>query len=197
MHVTRDALDLEYAGLLNTQASVTEIRQDAAALTQVMRSLEQTKHSLHSQASLDELEYKLEIERIRRDIANATQQVAGDYRVSARRLVAHILVHPGMAVRKGQVLAKLRRPDEQLEAVLYVSTAHARLMRPGQSVEIILDAYPHQVFGTLNATVSSISGVAQRGLAVDDFVPRFSFFFDAHVDFFEEIEVGFYKVMLG
>ena len=27
----------------------------------------------------------------------------------------------------------------------------------------------------------------QRGLAVDDFVPRFSFFFDAHVDFFEEI----------
>jgi len=27
----------------------------------------------------------------------------------------------------------------------------------------------------------------QRGLAVDDFVPRFSFFFDAHIDFFEEI----------
>ena len=27
----------------------------------------------------------------------------------------------------------------------------------------------------------------ERGLAVDDFVPRFSFFFDAHVDFFEEI----------
>ena len=27
----------------------------------------------------------------------------------------------------------------------------------------------------------------ERGLAVDDFVPRFSFFFDAHIDFFEEI----------
>jgi methylmalonyl-CoA mutase N-terminal domain/subunit len=27
----------------------------------------------------------------------------------------------------------------------------------------------------------------QRGLDVDDFVPRFSFFFDAHVDFFEEV----------
>jgi methylmalonyl-CoA mutase N-terminal domain/subunit len=27
----------------------------------------------------------------------------------------------------------------------------------------------------------------QRGLSVDDFVPRFSFFFDAHMDFFEEI----------
>ena len=27
----------------------------------------------------------------------------------------------------------------------------------------------------------------QRGLVVDEFVPRFSFFFDAHVDFFEEI----------
>lgn len=159
-HVTRDALDLEYAGLMRTQASVTEIRQRAIALDQEVLSLEQSKRALHSQLSLDELEHKIDGERIRRDIASAAQQVSGDYRLSERRLVAHILVHPGMAVAKGQVLAKLRRPGEQMEAWLYVSTAHARLMRHGQTVEIRLDAYPQQVFGTFTATVASISGAA-------------------------------------
>lgn len=159
-HVTRDALDLEYAGLMSKQASVTEIRQRAVVLTQEARSLEQSKRALHSQVSLDELEHKMVVERIRRDIARAAYQVSGDYRMFERRLVAHVLVHPGMAVNKGQVLAKLRRPGEHMEAWLYVSTAHARLMQQGQSVEIRLDAYPQQVFGTFTATVSSISGVA-------------------------------------
>ena len=32
-----------------------------------------------------------------------------------------------------------------------------------------------------------VEACLRRGLAVDDFVPRLSFFFDAHIDFFEEI----------
>ena len=40
---------------------------------------------------------------------------------------------------------------------------------------------------TLADGFAYVEAAVQRGLAVDDFVPRFSFFFDAHVDFFEEI----------
>ncbi len=40
---------------------------------------------------------------------------------------------------------------------------------------------------TLADGFAYVEACRQRGLAVDDFVPRFSFFFDAHVDFFEEI----------
>jgi methylmalonyl-CoA mutase N-terminal domain/subunit len=40
---------------------------------------------------------------------------------------------------------------------------------------------------TLADGFAYVEAGVQRGLAVDDFVPRFSFFFDAHVDFFEEI----------
>jgi methylmalonyl-CoA mutase N-terminal domain/subunit len=32
-----------------------------------------------------------------------------------------------------------------------------------------------------------VDAAVERGLAVDDFAPRLSFFFDAHIDFFEEI----------
>ncbi|MCP5115093.1 MAG: methylmalonyl-CoA mutase, partial [bacterium] len=40
---------------------------------------------------------------------------------------------------------------------------------------------------TLADGFAYVEACTQRGLAVDSFVPRFSFFFDAHVDFFEEI----------
>jgi len=40
---------------------------------------------------------------------------------------------------------------------------------------------------TLADGFAYVEAAVERGLAVDDFVPRFSFFFDAHVDFFEEI----------
>ena len=40
---------------------------------------------------------------------------------------------------------------------------------------------------TLADGFAYVEACTRRGLAVDDFVPRFSFFFDAHIDFFEEI----------
>ena len=40
---------------------------------------------------------------------------------------------------------------------------------------------------TLADGFAYVEACVRRGLDVDDFVPRFSFFFDAHIDFFEEI----------
>ncbi len=40
---------------------------------------------------------------------------------------------------------------------------------------------------TLADGVAYVEGAMERGLNVDDFAPRLSFFFDSHIDFFEEI----------
>jgi methylmalonyl-CoA mutase, N-terminal domain len=40
---------------------------------------------------------------------------------------------------------------------------------------------------TLADGITYVQGALKRGLAVDDFAPRLSFFFDAHIDFFEEV----------
>src|SRR5712692_5852063 len=40
---------------------------------------------------------------------------------------------------------------------------------------------------TLADGFAYVDACLERGLAVDDFAPRLSFFFDAHIDFFEEI----------
>jgi methylmalonyl-CoA mutase N-terminal domain/subunit len=40
---------------------------------------------------------------------------------------------------------------------------------------------------TLADGIAYVEAAMERGLNVDDFAPRFSFFFDSHIDFFEEI----------
>ena len=40
---------------------------------------------------------------------------------------------------------------------------------------------------TLADGIAYVEATIERGLAVDDFAPRLSFFFDSHIDFFEEI----------
>ena len=46
---------------------------------------------------------------------------------------------------------------------------------------------PQELAYTLGAGIAYVQWTLERGLGVDDFAPRLSFFFDAHNDFFEEI----------
>src|ERR687895_67774 len=46
---------------------------------------------------------------------------------------------------------------------------------------------PQELAFTLADGFAYVDACLERGLDVDDFAPRFSFFFNAHVDFFEEI----------
>ena len=46
---------------------------------------------------------------------------------------------------------------------------------------------PQELAYTLGAGIAYVEWTLRRGLAVDEFAPRLSFFFDAHNEFFEEI----------
>ena len=46
---------------------------------------------------------------------------------------------------------------------------------------------PQELAYTLGAGIAYVQWTLERGLGVDDFAPRLSFFFDAHNEFFEEI----------
>ena len=44
-----------------------------------------------------------------------------------------------------------------------------------------------EVAFTLSNAIAYVEAALARGLAIDDFAPRLSFFFNAHSNFFEEI----------
>jgi methylmalonyl-CoA mutase, N-terminal domain len=46
---------------------------------------------------------------------------------------------------------------------------------------------PEEIAFTLSDAVAYVDAAVNAGLAIDDFAPRLSFFFDCHMDFFEEV----------
>ena len=72
-------------------------------------------------------------------------------------------VRRGDYVNAGQVLLTLHDPASPLDAYLYVGADHAGFIEAGQHVELQLHAFPHEIYGTQTAIVTSVSGVAQPG----------------------------------
>jgi len=166
-HVARAQIDQQIASLLKSRADKTEKEFRVA---QIEYELDAAKHALaeHAELVVQQLNlHAIETERLHREIAAADYAVSNEYRAPEAAQIAHLLVQPGDVVQAGQVIAKLRRPGSLLEAWLYVSTSQARMLRRGQSVEVKLDAYPQEVFGTFSATVISTSGVALLPTDVD------------------------------
>jgi len=159
-HVARDAFELEQARLIRARGERAEFQRRTVDLTQGIQTISRLQTETRKRIDLNEIEHALGVERLQRDIDHSRYDAFREIRSTNRSVIAQVLVQPGDAVRSGQVLAKLRQPGDRLQAWLYLSTSSARLLRPGQSVEISLDAYPRQVYGTHTAVVSSVSGIA-------------------------------------
>lgn len=71
--------------------------------------------------------------------------------------VAALPVRPGQTVGPGETIAVLVPEDGHLIAELYLPTRAAGFIEPGQEVQLRVDAFPHQRFGTARAVITSVS----------------------------------------
>jgi len=124
-------------------------------------------------AAPERLRTRAEIRResLLRDIAESELQSVLEMTSPGDGVVAGLAVRAGSFVQAGQVLLTLYDPDDQLQAYLYVSADNAGMIRLGQSVELRLRAYPHQLFGTQTAVITSVSGVAIPRHEIDAVIP--------------------------
>lgn len=159
-HAPRDAFDLEHANLVRARAEGAVFRHLIAAATQTAQTISRSQTEAQKQLGLNTVQNALNAERLQREIELGQHDVMQKVRVGEQSVIAQMLVQQGDAVRAGQVLARMHRPGERLQAWLYLPSSNARQLRNGQSVEISLDAYPHQVYGTQTAVVSSVSAIA-------------------------------------
>jgi len=95
-----------------------------------------------------------------REITESELQSALELTSPGDGAVAGLSVRAGSLVQAGQILMTLHDPRDVLEAYLYVSADNAGMIELGQAVELQLRAYPHQLFGTHTATITSVSAVA-------------------------------------
>ena len=106
-------------------------------------------------------------EAIERQIAASELLSAVEISAPDNGVVSGLAVRVGQEVAAGDVLLTLHDPDASLEARLYVRTDKAGMIAAGQRVELQLQAYPHQLYGTRSAIIHYVSAAAVPAREID------------------------------
>jgi membrane fusion protein len=155
-----DVLDQERTLLLQARARSAAITRSMLDYEQQVAAILRAHDEAGNEAGRQKILHELEQQRLRRQVVEHEHLISQDIRASASGVVARVNVRPGAAVIAGETLVKIYQPHQGLEAWLYLSSARAGFLQPGQVVQLRLDAYPYQLFGTSTAVVTSVSSVA-------------------------------------
>jgi membrane fusion protein len=136
------------------------------------RSIEKLEHEAHGkQAEFKEVERSfgedLEKTRIR------TEMLAGELAQTGNVLTATApctgsvvrlaIRSPRTAVREGDLLAEVVCAGESLQAELTLPQEGLALVRPGQTVKLLYEAFPYQRYGVRSATIRWVSPAGGGG----------------------------------
>jgi len=167
--LAEDLLMQERSGILNAKAISAGLERDMLQISQELADLLAKQDETLAAAGLDQLQHGMRRERLLRQIGSAEIEAGRVVLAPAAGIVARLSVTTGSTSRPGQTLMTLYKAEGRLEAWLYLPSDKAGQLKAGQSVQLRLDAYPHEIFGTLTAVVSEVSTIAL--LASDLTVP--------------------------
>ncbi|MDH3439687.1 MAG: HlyD family secretion protein [Gammaproteobacteria bacterium] len=156
-HIARDTFDRDGLALIEVRASATEAEAALSAARSNLARLKSRDGETRREIELAVAEHEVRREQLVREIKRRESLAAYDVIAPRDGAIARILVKSGMTVKKGQVVAKIFADVSIPEAWIYVSSANARGLDEGETVELQLDAWPAAQFGALTATVNSVS----------------------------------------
>jgi membrane fusion protein len=95
---------------------------------------------------------------LRQRIAGQDEQRSLTVRSPLDGTLATLDVVAGSTIRPQQLLATVVPRDSVLVAEVYVPSRAVGMVRPGQVVRLLYDAFPHQQFGAARGQVAAIAG---------------------------------------
>ena len=142
-----------------------ELQQVAARLLQEISSLKRERQSLVAAQDRLGMEFERAVTRLEAERAELRQRIATFEGQRSLTLhspidgrVATTDVTPGSTVRPQQVLASIIPQRSFLVAEVYVPSRAAGMIKPGQPVRLLYDAFPHQRFGVARGSVDAVAG---------------------------------------
>jgi membrane fusion protein len=149
------------------QVTALRARAEKQGLAQEQLEIEAEIAALNMQlnedvASIEQAETLAAIQReaLRRELARYRDGASLEIIAPVAGQIAGLDVRNGSHVQAGQLLLTLHEPASRIEARLYVPASQAGRIQLGQEVQLKLDAYPYQIYGTQAARVTAISAVA-------------------------------------
>lgn len=165
--VAAQYVDEQITVALKEESRTHVARQQVLALRAEVAAQERELESSTSEPELIAARSGMRREAMLRELSTLASQRTTDVTAPDGGEVVGLLVRDGSAVTAGQLLLSLIEPDSTLDAFIYIGVDNAGRVVPGQHVELQLHAFPHQVYGTIAAVVSSVSTVPLPAASLD------------------------------
>jgi multidrug efflux pump subunit AcrA (membrane-fusion protein) len=158
--LSQQQLDETELDLLRARVGEAAVAGEIHALRSELQIAEQGLASLDARRGESVIRAEMQKEALLRDLGAAEMSSALQLRAQAAGEIAALAVRNGSFVRSGQLLLTIFEPESSLQARLFVPAAAAGHIARGQRVELVLDAFPSQIYGLQSARVDSVSKVA-------------------------------------
>jgi len=158
--LARDALVRDRSAILNAKAISAGLERDFLRISQELGALKEKRYETGEASVVKGFQYDRERERLSRQIGRAEIEAGRAVLAPTSGVVARLNARPGSTCRPGETLMTLYKGDARLEAWLYLPSHKAGRLKAGQQVQLRLDAYPQEIFGTLTAVISNVSQIA-------------------------------------
>lgn len=160
--VSPDQLDRVKESAVGSQIAVLDLENRISQLqARIDESLTERKAE-RTDLQLQMLEYAVARQQLQRQMQSVAMKLARRVVAAQDGIVSRVRVVVGETVQRGQPLLMMQTGDAELEAWLYVATASGGTVKPGQLIDLRIDAFPHQIYGTQTAIVESVSSIALR-----------------------------------
>ncbi|MGH8078594.1 MAG: HlyD family secretion protein, partial [Lysobacter sp.] len=156
-YVSQLQLTQQEQASLEQVAQLQALQGQAIAARRNLLQIQQAQRELPAQQSLQAATQMRELAQV--DQERLQTQASGEILVNApvAGLVASRLIERGQTVQAGQPLLSLLPKGSELQAQLLVPSRAIGFIKPGDSVVLRYQAFPHQKFGHHRGTVIRIS----------------------------------------
>ncbi|MEP9359880.1 HlyD family efflux transporter periplasmic adaptor subunit [Sphingomonas sp. KR3-1] len=157
-YISRRDLDTREAALLSRQQQLSQLEQLRASkrsdLLKTQRAIAQSAAQAEAQMAGNQSNRAELLQQI------AQADVARGYQLTAPigGTVSALTARLGQPAALQQSLMTIVPDGAQTRVELYVPTAAAGFLAPGQEVRLAVDAFPYQQFGTITGKISEIAG---------------------------------------
>lgn len=160
--VSLDQLDRVRESAVESEIAVLELQNRISQLQAGIETSLMEREAEVTSLNLLSLDHAVASEQLLRQIRSVQLALARRVIAEQDSVVSRLRVVVGESVQQGQPLLVLQTGDAELEAWLYVATSSGGTLRPGQRIDLRIDAFPHQIYGTQRAVVESVSATALR-----------------------------------
>jgi len=151
--------------LLKQQDEVAAMQQYVARLRQETTALERERQGLLAAQKQLGIDLERSLANLSAERSELQQRIAQHERQRLFTLpapidgtVATVEVVAGSTIRPQQLLATIIPKQSTLTADVYVPSSAVGMIRPGQTVRLLYDAFPYQQFGAANGQVAGVAG---------------------------------------